>query len=207
MAVSREPVDPAYANALAARNLLVSGADAVTAVVRLIPDHAWENRSPCADWTAYGVLDHLTSEHLWAPRLLRGDTIEQVGDRYEHGVLGLQPMREWEKAIARSLAAWGAADLNGFVWTGGGKLPTTEYVNQMLLDLVVHAWDLAKATGVEVDFLRIDRGAIGRATAYEKPRIQAGETASVFAAPVVTASKDPLDRLVALVGRDPAWQH
>lgn len=47
--------------------------------VRAIGDDQWDNGTPCAQWTVRDLVQHLVSEQLWAPRLLDGATLEEIG--------------------------------------------------------------------------------------------------------------------------------
>lgn len=185
----------------------------VSRVIELIPeasrvvtdlqlDGQWERPTPCEGWTVRELLGHLTSEHLWAPHLLRGETLEQVGSRYDGDVLGEDPVGAWRRAITGSVLAWGQADPDGTVHTSMGQIPLEEYASQMLVDLTVHAWDLARAIGVRPHLVA---DAVEECLAYEQPRVGAGEVPGIFAAPVPTESESRVDQLVALLGRDPAW--
>ena len=74
----------------------------------------------------------------------------------------------------------------------------------MLVDLVVHGWDLARATGLPYDPVPV---AVAEVIAYERPRLTQGEGwPGIFDPAVETTSSDPLDEAVALTGRDPEWQ-
>jgi hypothetical protein len=57
-----------------------------------------------------GLVKHLVSEQLWVPHLLRGDTIAEVGDRYEGDVLGADRSRAWERAAVDARAALAAPE-------------------------------------------------------------------------------------------------
>ena len=162
----------------------------------------WQRPTPCTDWDVRTLLNHLTAEHLWAPHLLRGESLEQVGDRYDGDVLGQDPMAAWRRAIAASVLAWGQADPESTVHTSMGQISTVEYASQMLVDLTVHAWDLARAIDVRPHLVA---DAVEVCLAYEKPRVGAGAVPGIFDAAVETESESRVDQLVALLGRDPAW--
>ncbi|WP_153398038.1 TIGR03086 family metal-binding protein [Ornithinicoccus halotolerans] len=182
--------------------LMPDAAAAVTAVAEQVPAGAWSRPSPCTEWTVADVLAHLTREHLWAPHLLRGETVEQVGSRYEGDVLGDDPVAAWKRAAAGSMMAWGqASDPEAEVSVSWGAIPVREYAHQMLTDLTVHGWDIARGAAVDP---QADADAIEVAWAYQKP--MAGGGSALFAAPVATDSSDRLDQLAALLGRDPSWR-
>ena len=60
--------------------------------VRQIGDHQWQAPTPDEDWTVRHLVNHLAGEDLWAPPLLAGSTIAEVGDRFEGDVLGAEPL-------------------------------------------------------------------------------------------------------------------
>ena len=75
--------DPALPAEKATIALLPDAARAVTAVVEAIGPTAWAAPSPCQGWSVRDVLNHLVAEHRWAPRLLAGESLTQVGDAYD----------------------------------------------------------------------------------------------------------------------------
>lgn len=175
--------------------------EASRVVTELPLEGQWEAPTPCGEWSVRDLLNHLTVEHLWAPHLLRGESIEQIGSRYDADVLGDDPMRAWRRAITGSVLAWGHAPERE-IQLSFGTSTTREYAQQMLVDLTVHAWDLARAVGVRPHLVP---DAVEAALAYEKPRVGAGEVPGLFAAQVATESESRVDQLVALLGRDPEW--
>ncbi len=184
---------------------LPAAAAGVGRLVEAVPADGWEGPTPCGGWSVRDLVNHLTAEHLWAPRLLGGEGLADVGDAYDGDVLGEDPVSSWRRAVGPSLRAWAALeDETRPVETSAGSLAAGEYARQMLVDLVVHGWDLAAALGLPPD---ADPRAVREAAAYEEPRLHAGEgIPGLFGPAVPTTSTDPLERLVALLGRDPAWR-
>lgn len=193
-----------------ARQLLAPAAAGVSDVVRRLPsdpaDAVWRRPTPCADWDLRALLNHLTAEHLWAPRLLAGESLEDVGDDYAGDVLGQDPPGAWARAVDRSLRAWSQVDDEPvLLQMSSGPLTRQEYAQQMVLDLVVHGWDLARAADLPYD---PTPAAVQEALDYERPRLGGGEGwPGIFgpAVPVPGDSADLLDEVVALTGRDPRW--
>ncbi|GAA2084087.1 TIGR03086 family metal-binding protein [Actinomadura alba] len=170
--------------------------------VHQVKDEQWSAGTPCTDWTVRDLVDHLTSEHLWAPLLLRGATLAEVGDRFDGDVLGTDPVGAWEQAAAESKVAFhrrGALD--GSVYTTGGLTPAAEYAWQMTMDLTVHAWDLARGIGADD---AMDEDLVAMVYDGAESRIGDWQGLGIFAAPVdVAESASTQDRLVALLGRRP----
>ncbi|WP_462418298.1 TIGR03086 family metal-binding protein [Kytococcus sp. Marseille-QA3725] len=183
-------------------DLLPESARAFGVVLDRLDDQAWGRPSPCTGWTVRDVANHVVAEHLWAPHLLRGESLEQVGDRYDGNVLGDSPdaaRRSWRMAMLGALQAWAQVDdVEQPVAFTGGEQTVGEYAHQMLVDLTVHAWDVAQAGGVGVPVLT---DAVGVAFAYEKPRVEQGRAMGLFGPPTRPRSDHPMDQLVALLGR------
>ncbi|MEU8568205.1 TIGR03086 family metal-binding protein [Streptomyces pathocidini] len=162
----------------------------------------WTAGTPCTEWSVRDLVNHLTSEHLWAPWLLRGATLTEVGDRFDGDVLGDEPVAAWDKAVAESKPAFhrpGA--LESEVYTSGGLLGASEYAWQMTTDLAVHAWDLARGIGADDT---LDEDLATTVYGYIEPQAKAWQGAGVFAPPVkVPASAPVQDRLMGLLGRRP----
>jgi uncharacterized protein (TIGR03086 family) len=185
---------------MTAQELIPAAMDDFSAKVRAVPDDRWQAPTPCTEWTVRDLVNHLTYEHLWAPHLLHGETLEQVGDRYDGDVLGDDPVGSWTAAAEASRAVWPQTDPDSSVHLSSGLNPLSEYAEQMYLDLVVHGWDLARGAGLDDT---IDPVAAEHMLAYITPRVR--DWAGVFAPPVPTTSDNPSDRLLALVGRSPTW--
>jgi uncharacterized protein (TIGR03086 family) len=110
----------------------------------------WGRATPCADWDVRALVNHVVNEQLWAPHLVAGETIEQVGDRYDGDVLGSAPAATSRAAADASTTAFAGADLDAIVHLSFADLPCREYLTQMLLDAEVHGWDLAVGLGESV---------------------------------------------------------
>lgn len=183
-----------------ARDLLPGAFTAFTEKVHAVPEDRWDASTPDTEWTVSDLLNHMVSEHLWVPHLLRGETIEQVGDRYDGDVLAGDPVNAWDTACVASELAWGAADDEQVVHLSIGDTPAHEYAEQMLLDLTVHGWDLARGAGLDDT---IDRRRAEHVLAYVRPRADDFAGSGIFGDAVPTDSADPGEQLVALLGRDP----
>jgi len=82
-----------------------------------------------------------------------------------------------------------------------GDTSVLEYGQQMLSDLVIHGWDLARGAGL--DETLEPAAAVGLSLAYLEPNVEAWAGAGVFAASVPIDSDDAAERLLALSGRRP----
>ncbi|MDI2126135.1 TIGR03086 family metal-binding protein [Yinghuangia seranimata] len=170
--------------------------------VRLVERGQWDLGTPCAEWSVRDLVNHVTGEHLWAPFLFDGATLEDVGDRFDGDVLGNHAADTWARAAAASREAFHAPGaLDRRVHTSMGLIPAADYAWQMIGDLAVHGWDLAR--GIDVND-RIDPQLAQTLYDYMSPHVQSWQGSGVFAAPVEVPDDAPAqDRLVALLGRRP----
>ncbi len=119
-----------------------------SAVVAEIAGDEWDRPTPCTLWSARDLLAHNVRENLWVPPLMAGETVASVGDRFDGDVLGPRPARAWAATVdpaATAMEDEGA--MERIVHLSFGDLPGAEYAKQRIVDLVVHAWDLARGTG------------------------------------------------------------
>lgn len=165
------------------------------------PDQ-WQNGTPCADWDVRDLVGHLVSEQLWVTPLLTGQTVEQVGDRFEGDNLGGDPVGAWDRAseaAREAFAAPGALDRD--VHLSYGLRPAREYQMEMLCDLVVHAWDLGRGIGFTEP---LDSELVHLVIGHTAPHLPMLAASGLFDPPVpVPEDADPQSRMAAMYGRDP----
>jgi uncharacterized protein (TIGR03086 family) len=159
----------------------------------------WSAPTPCADWDVRTLVNHVTYEQLWAPHLVRGETIEQVGDRYDGDVLGDDPTGAWDAAVQGSVAAFDGAGLDDTVHLSYADVPCREYLTQMLTDAEIHGWDLATATGQDAS---IDPEVASLLLAEWKAQEAMVRASGVFGEEVPVADDaDDATKLLGLLGR------
>jgi uncharacterized protein (TIGR03086 family) len=160
----------------------------------------WDLPSPCADWNIHALVNHLVNESLWAPHLLAGRTVAEVGDVFEGDLLGDDPVKAFDMAAAGAvLAAYDGGALSRTVHLSFGDVSGGEYLNEMFADALIHAWDLARAIGApdRLDPELVDACAEWFADAEDAYR-QAGVIGD---RPSLPPDADPQSRLLAGWGR------
>jgi uncharacterized protein (TIGR03086 family) len=168
-------------------------------LVHAVGDDQWGAQTPCSDWDVRALVNHLVYEARWAPPLLDGQTIEQVGDRFEGDLLGDDPKASYDGALRDASAAVTTTDLASTVHLSYGDVPADNYLTQLTGDFVVHAWDLARGIGADD---RLDPELVGFVYDAAEPMADALAASGLFAPRIdVSDDADPQTKLLALFGR------
>jgi uncharacterized protein (TIGR03086 family) len=178
-------------------------------LVRGVPDALLDAPTPCPGYTLGDLLDHvggLTLAFAAAARKTFGDETSQ-GPSGAASRLG----DDWRTRIPRDLVALAEAWRDPAAWdgttqAGGLELPGGVAGVVVLDELVVHGWDIARASGQPYDcdpqLLEVVHDFVAQ---FSEPGQEAAR-AGLFG-PVVDVPDDAplLDRVIGLTGRDPAW--
>lgn len=186
-------------NLLAAHERALRGFGERMAAVH--PDQ-WNAETPCADWSVQDLVTHLVVEQRWVPPLLDGqDPAEDAIDPGSiAGQLADDPRGTWQRAADDAHAAFAAPGaLRRTVTLSWGDSSAEYYCTEMIADLVVHAWDLARGIGADE---RLDPSLVELVYEFVEPRIDDYVASGLFDPPVPVADDVELQtRLLALLGR------
>jgi uncharacterized protein (TIGR03086 family) len=165
-----------------------------------IGDHQWQAATPDEEWNVRDLVSHVVGEDLWAPPLLAGSTIAEVGNRFDGDVLGSDPKAAWKSASAAAVHAveWDGA-MDRIVHLSFGDFPGREYTMQLVADHLIHAWDLARAIGADE---RLDAGLVAScATWFDMMEDGYRSAGAISARPPVPGDADAQTVLLARFGR------
>lgn len=189
---------------------LATAAEQVEGVVNGVREADLPLRTPCEDYTVGDIVDHLMGLTL-AFRIAAEKADDPVtGTPPAPGAANLDP--QWRTELPRRLDALVTAWRDPAAWqgetkAGGVTLPAEVMGLVAMNELVVHGWDLARATGqaYTVDAPTADAVLVFLEQSAEETGGQG--TPGLFG-PVVPVPADApaLDRAVGLSGRDPAWR-
>lgn len=122
--------------------------EATGKVLANIAPGQWTAPTPCAGWDVRALVSHLVSGNLWAAELASGKTIEDVGDRLDGDLLGADPRRAYDDSATAAAAAFAAPGaLEAPCAVSYGPVPGSVYAGHRFLDVLIHGWDLAVASG------------------------------------------------------------
>jgi uncharacterized protein (TIGR03086 family) len=113
-------------------------------------DGRWDAPTALPGWDVRALVHHLVVEERWAPPIFAGLTLDEVGDIFDGDQLVPDPLTATRDASGAALDAVredGAMERT--VHLSFGETPGEEYARQLAADHLVHAWDLARALGVD----------------------------------------------------------
>jgi uncharacterized protein (TIGR03086 family) len=165
--------------------------------------------TPCAAWTLRQLLEHMIGQHHGFAAAADGETVDR--SVFDPQPLGPDWSDQYAAAAARVTAAF-AADgvLDRRLWLpeirDGTTFPAPLAIGFHFLDYVVHGWDVARSIGTPFDpDPDLIEETLDRSTQVPDgaPRLQPDAAFGPKLATPDTAAT--LDRLLATLGRSPAW--
>ena len=172
-------------------------------LVEGVPDDSLDRPTPCRHYSVGDLLDHIGGFALAFTAAARKEPLEggPSGD-----AANLAP--DWQVRIPRDLLAladaWDDADAwTGMTAAGGVDLPGDVAGVVALDELVIHGWDLARATGQPAGY---DGPGLDAVHAMVR-HFRASGVEGLFGPLVPVPDDAPLfDRILGAAGRDPGWE-
>ncbi len=181
------------------------------ALVEAVPDDALDRATPCPDYCLGDLLEHVggLAQAFRNAATKATQTGAEPSAQGPSGDASRLP-DDWRTRIPQDLLAMAEAWRDPEAWTGmtaaGGVDLPGEVAGLVALDeLVIHGWDVAKASGQPYE---PEPGELAAVRAFVAPMADAPpeQRAGLFGPPVPVADDAPeLEKVVGLTGRDPAW--
>ncbi len=184
---------------------MASAAAETARMVQNVPGEALDAPTPCADWDLRTLLNHTI---LWtsysAERRAHGESVAE--DLMSTDFTAEPGFREdYARQIDRAVEAWKDPQ----AWEGdrnvmGTATPAADVGAMLIMEMVLHGWDVARATGQEyraadaVAETLID-------TVQENAELFRKYQGFADAIPI-REDATAFDRALALSGRDPGWE-
>ncbi|WP_156756506.1 TIGR03086 family metal-binding protein [Actinokineospora pegani] len=185
--------------------LMAAAAEGCLAVAEQVTPAHLDHPTPCAGWTVRDLVNHLAHwTSVVSERTAR--KLPRPEDELERDYVDTEPWPDFYRDHLRaSVQAWqqpGALDGSAVMLTSA--LPTAQIALMLFADLVTHGWDLATALGVEYE---VDPEVAAAALTGIAGMAERGRQHGAFGAELPPrADASPLDRALALSGRDPHWR-
>src|SRR5688572_29487602 len=151
--------------------------------------------SVCDGWTVRYLVNHVVTGNEWALELAGGKTIEEVGDRLDGDILGDDPVGAYDSSAAHASEVFrrpGAMEAPCAV--SYGPVPGSVYCGHRFIDVLIHGWDLAVATGQDTT---LDADLVQACLAVVEPQAALLRGSGAFGGSVdVAADADAQTRLL-----------
>jgi uncharacterized protein (TIGR03086 family) len=178
----------------------------MAAIVRRIEPDQLTLPTPCSEYDVRALVHHVL---FWGPPLVgagRGEAVPTPAAEESDVDLAAGDWRADLLAhLARAKEAWQPASAwEGTTFLGSSdELPATVAGYMLVGELVLHGWDLARATGQELDLPEDLLNDLYDATAEYAEQ---GREMGIFGPEVPVPDNAPvLHRILGMAGRDPAW--
>jgi uncharacterized protein (TIGR03086 family) len=185
---------------MAPGSLVTSAAATMVEVVRGVDD--LDAPTPCAEFDVRALVAHLLT---WGPSLAgagRGESVPPLED--------VRVGDDWAERVEERVADVAAAWADDSAWEGtthmGGptEMPADLIGGMVLAELLVHGWDLGRASGQRPEW---DDDVLEFALDEVAKTADQGRAMGVYGAEVVVPDgASTLDRVLGLTGRDPRWK-
>lgn len=175
------------------------------AVLHKMQRHDATQPTPCAKFTVSDLVAHLSGSLDFLGAAAGADISHADKADNEDNVESIRSDgNPWEPRVAasaqRTLEAWRARGTDGLVALGGGDVPAEMAATLLSIELLVHAWDLARACSWDLDVSEELAGyVLGLARDLITPEIRGHDRFAEALEPPPGAKS--IDQLVAFTGR------
>jgi uncharacterized protein (TIGR03086 family) len=183
---------------------LTEAADAAARVVSGVSPDQLDGPTPCPDWDVRALVNHLI---LWTSysleRRAHGESVADELMSADFAAAADFAVR-YREQLDRALAAWAdPAAWERKLDVMGTPMEAADVAAMNLMDMVLHAWDLAVATGQAYALPDDTAQVVARAVEANAELFRQYQG---FAEPVVVPpGASALDQALAGSGRDPRW--
>ena len=178
-------------------------------LIEQVPDDLLDGPTPCPAYTLGDLLDHVSGLARAFTAAARKSTPPGSTDRASGDASRLGD--DWRSRLSRELDGLAEAWRDPAAWTGATRAGAVDLPGEIaglvaLDEVVVHGWDVARASGqayaCDVELLEVVHDFLAQ---FAEPRQE--ETRDGIFGPAVPVPGDAplLDRVIGLTGRDPAW--
>jgi len=181
-------------------DLYLKAMSATSAYLEAVRSDQWQHATPCTQWSVRDIANHIIGENLWAAELLNGMRVADVGNRLDGDLTGDDPAVAYRASVRVATSACitpGAMDATCHL--SFGDYSGSEYAAQLLLDTLVHGWDIAEATGQDT---RLEPELVDACLPIAAHLTEQFRSAGVFGENLATSpDADAQTRLLAMMGR------
>src|SRR5260370_28060964 len=115
---------------------------AMTSTLRIIEQvspERWHAPTPCTEWDAQQVVNHIIGENLWAAELFQGKTVAEGGTALDGDLTGDDPAAAYRRSVEgarQEVEAPGAMDAPCHL--SFGDYSGAAYASQLVMATLIH---------------------------------------------------------------------
>jgi uncharacterized protein (TIGR03086 family) len=174
--------------------------DATGRLVANVQPEQMDATTPCDGWSVRELLNHLVAGNLWAAELGSGKTIDAVGTALDGDLLGTDATAAYAHSAELAAEVFerpGALDQPCAV--SYGPVPGEVYAGHRFIDVLIHGWDLAVATGQSTD---LDPALVDACWNVIRPQLAPFQASGAFGTARQAKDDSPQSTLLAALGRE-----
>jgi uncharacterized protein (TIGR03086 family) len=171
-------------------------------VVRRLPADVWDRPTP-SQISVRELVEHVVVGNRFTALLLAGVDRDEARARLAGDQLGGDPVAAVIDSSRRQAEAFAATPADRLVAGPRGDIPAVAFLRFRLVDLVVHAWDLLRAAGLDET---LDPGVVERLSSTVEPHLDELLAHGAYGegpSGALPADAAPQDRLLDWFGRRP----
>ena len=174
----------------------------LTSAMSAVTVNQLNSSTPCVEWTVQSVINHALAVQKFADAVLTGSEVEYSAMSDVSHPLPAEGAEAALKAITdTTLATLKSIDMSKVVETPFGSMPGGQFIMVPITDMIIHSWDLAKATGRDTT---LDSGLSELGFNVMVNVAEGGRQMGAFGAEVsVPETASFQDRMLGLSGRQP----
>jgi len=179
--------------------------DSLAWQVNQLTHDEWDASTPCEGWSVLDIVDHVVAGERFVVKIMSGaslaDAVDQLSGLDRELDIDTR-LHQLDEAADQALGAF-QTDLDRLVDHRVGTITARLFLEYRIIDQIGHAWDIATATGRQLD-LDSALVTLGLAIAQrERETLEHSDHFATTAADVIPAGDD-LSAFLRILGRHPS---
>jgi uncharacterized protein (TIGR03086 family) len=184
------------------RDLYLRALDSFAVILNNVSAHQWESPTPCTAWNVRQLIGHtIDAQRQLVAMLTDSPPRPPVAAATElESVASLEPKTSWRTADVDVRNAIAELNDSHEVSTPMGSKALIEVLATAVIEPFIHGWDLAIATGQQVD---LDTETVDLLLPGVEALGDQLQLTGMYGPPTPAAGARPSEQLLALLGRQP----
>ena len=128
--------------------LYESAVQALAPIMAGVTSAQISSETPCTEWSVQSLINHALAVQGFANSTISGTTADMAAmGQVDHDLPSEGAAAAFKAMTDTALATLKSANLEATVKTPFGEMPGGNFIMIPITDMIIHRWDLAKATG------------------------------------------------------------